>query len=87
MGLCRFTYRTDQLPILQEAGCAGWPVGGTNYLTSTGIRSPDRQLIASRCTTYSSAAVLIGVDEQQNGCAVWYELLTDAGFQLKDLIS
>ena len=47
----------------------GWVGPGTGLSLHkisyyTGIRSPDRQLIASRRTTYASRTVLLGMDEQ-----------------------
>jgi len=52
-------------------------------LYSTGIRFPDRQLIANRCTIYDSPAVLLGVVEQKNYFGICYALYTEAGFELK----
>jgi hypothetical protein len=62
------------------------PGAGVNVhkiLYSTGTRSPDRQLIASRCTIYVSPAVLLGVVEQKNDFLICYALYTEAGVQLK----
>jgi hypothetical protein len=77
-----------KLPIVQKAGWAPESVWACKkYRTSTGIQSPDCQLIASRCTTYASPAVLLGVDEQENDCGICYALHTDAGFHLKNQIA
>jgi hypothetical protein len=46
----RFTPGKDPVPIVQEAGWAPRPVWtGAENLAYTGIRSPDRPAVTSRC--------------------------------------
>jgi hypothetical protein len=52
-----YSRERDPVPIVQEAGWAPGPVWtAAENLSSTGIRSPDRPVLASRYTDYAIPA-------------------------------
>jgi len=55
----RFTFRNDTLSIIQEAGWAPGPVWTrAENVAPTGIRTPERQPVASRYTGYDVSVML-----------------------------
>ena len=61
-----FTPRKDSVPIVQEAGWAPGPVWtGAENLAPTGIRSPDRQPVASRYTDWATVPLICQIHFRQ----------------------